>query len=329
MYNTQSVPRGVIFDLGDVLFSWSANTSTSIPARTLKAILSTEIWHNYERGEIARDTCYELSAQRFSIPVSEIAEAFVQSRNSLRPNDSIVAFLRDLRKDSAIKVYAMSNVGKEDFEDLETKMDWLLFDQVFTSAAACMRKPEPRFYSYVLEQIGLVGNQVTFIDDKEENVHAAQALGIRSFVFGDSTIALLREMFDSPVGKGWRYLFQNAKQCDSVTTNGISFADNFAKLLIADLLDDQTLTGLSWGSKNTWNFFSGETALIPEGVFPDDLDTTSLALKVLRPSSADTVSLVLDTMTQYVNDDGTFQVSRQDSDRAGMSDAKGHLLKYN
>ncbi|KAI1108083.1 HAD-like protein [Nemania sp. NC0429] len=304
MNSPQPLSRGIIFDLGDVLFTWSANTSTSIPARTVKAILSTEIWHSYERGEISRDNCYELSSQKFSLPMSEIAEAFVQSRKSLQPNDRIVALLRDLKKDSAIKVYAMSNVGKEDFEDLATKMDWPLFDQVFTSAAAGMRKPEPKFYSHVLEKIGLAGNQVTFVDDKEENVHAAQTLGIRCFVFRDTTVPLLREMFDSPVGRGWRCLIRNAKQCDSVTSNGVAFADNFAKLLVADLLDDHTLADLSWGSKNTWNFFA---ALVPGGVFPDDLDTTSLALKVLRPSSGDTISLVLDTMTQYVNDDGTFQ----------------------
>ncbi|KAJ8119514.1 hypothetical protein ONZ43_g3547 [Nemania bipapillata] len=239
MYYVQAIPRGIIFDLGDVLFSWSATTSTSIPARTLRAILSTDIWHRYERGEITRDNCYELSAKRLSLPGSEIAEAFAQSRLSLQPNNSIVAFLRDLKSDSAIKVYAMSNVGKEDFEDLAAQMDWTLFDRVFTSAAAGTRKPEPHFYSHVLDQVGLIGSQVAFVDDKKENVNAAQTLGIRSFVFGDSTVAILRDIFDSPVGKGWRYLFQNAAKCDSITMNGVAFADNFSKLLIADLLDDK------------------------------------------------------------------------------------------
>ena len=51
----------------------------------------------------------------------------------------------------------------------------------------------------------------------------------------------------------------------------------------------------------------GEPVLIPSGYFPDDLDTTSLALKVLRPHS-DVVSSVLDEMLGYVNSDGTIQV---------------------
>jgi HAD superfamily hydrolase (TIGR01509 family) len=235
----QAPPRGVIFDLGDVLFTWSANTTTIIPARKLRDILTTPIWYSYERGEITRDACYELSARQFSLPLSEIAEAFAQARQSLQPNQTIVSFLRELRNDPVIQVYAMSNVGKEDFEELATKMDWPLFDQVFTSATAGMRKPELGFYHHVLDQIGLSGNQVAFIDDKDENVNAARALGIRGFVFGESTVHTLHEMFNSPVGKGWRYLFQNAKQCDSVTDSGVTFADNFAKLLIVDSLQDQ------------------------------------------------------------------------------------------
>ncbi|GAB1319343.1 Alpha-D-glucose-1-phosphate phosphatase [Madurella fahalii] len=307
MDSLQAPPRGVIFDLGDVLLSWSAKTTTTIPAKKLRAILSTPVWYSYERGDITRDACYELSARQFSLLKSEIAEAFAQARQSLQPDHDIVAFIRELKKDSAIKVYAMSNVGKEDFEELATKLDWSLFDRVFTSGAAGMRKPELKFYCHVLDHIDLDGHQVVFIDDKEENVLAAQAAGIPGFVFGRSTIHVLREMFDSAVGKGWRYLFRNAETCDSITDSGVTFADNFAKLLIMDSLQDRTLIDLRWGSRKTWNFFAGKTALVPGGYFPDDLDTTALALQVLRPVSPETVSSVLDKMAEYVNDDGTFQ----------------------
>ncbi|OTB13101.1 hypothetical protein K445DRAFT_14092 [Daldinia sp. EC12] len=303
----QAPPRSLVFDLGDVLFTWSANTTTSIPAQKLRDILSTPIWCSYERGEISRDVCYELSAQQFSLPASEIAEAFAQARESLQPDLAIVSFLRELKKDPSIHVYAMSNIGKEDFEEIATKTDWGIFDRVFTSATAGMRKPELRFYRHVLDHINLAGNQVVFIDDKEENVNGAQAVGIRGFVFGKLTAHMLHEMLNNPVGKGWRYLFQNAKQCDSITDGGVVFADNFARLLVADTLKDRSLVDLSWGSKKTWNFFSGKPVLIPEGIFPDDLDTTALALRVLQPSPTEVTSSILDMMAEYVREDGSFQ----------------------
>lgn len=239
MESLQAPPRAVIFDLGDVLFTWSATTTTTIPARTLRDILSTPTWDSYERGEITRDVCYELSAQKLSIKTSEISAAFSQARESLQSNDAIIQLLRELKKDPSVQLYAMSNIGKEDFEDLESKMDWSLFDRIFTSAAAGTRKPEMSFYRYVLNQINLDGNQVIFIDDKEENVYAASELGIRGFVFEESTVEYLHKILNGPVGKGWRYLFQNASHCDSVTSSGVSFADNFVKLLILDVLGDR------------------------------------------------------------------------------------------
>lgn len=64
-----------------------------------------------------------------------------------------------------------------------------------------------------------------------------------------------------------------------------------------------------WNGATDKDATLGQAALIPGGVFPDDLDTTSLALKALRPTSAKFISSVLDTMAEYVNDDGSFQVS--------------------
>jgi HAD superfamily hydrolase (TIGR01509 family) len=235
----QPPPRAVIFDLGDVLFAWSAKTTTTIPSRKLRDILSTAIWSSYDRGEITRDTCYELSGLEFSLSASEIAEAFAQARKSIHTNPGLIDLIHTLKQDSAVNVYAMSNIGREDFEGLSEILDWSLFDRVFTSAAAGMRKPELRFYHYVLDQIGLAGSQVIFIDDKEENVNAAREVDIRSLVSSESTVVKLRQMFESPAARGWRWLFRNAKRCNSVTDNGVSFADNFAKLLILDTLLDQ------------------------------------------------------------------------------------------
>lgn len=64
---------------------------------------------------------------------------------------------------------------------------------------------------------------------------------------------------------------------------------------------------------------AGETALVPGGKFPDDLDTTSLALSVLRPPS-DIASSVLDTMANYVTEDGSFQVSHRRTSEDGPLD---------
>ena len=175
----RSPPKGVIFDLGDVLLTWSPDTSTSISAKMMGSILSSSTWMKYERGLVDQDTCYYQIAQDLSIPVSEVAEAFSQARDSLRPNNAILSFIHDLKAKSpgATKIIAMSNMAKEDFASISTKMmDWSLFDQIFISGHAGIRKPDLEFYQYVLREIELSPEEVVFIDDRQENILAARSL---------------------------------------------------------------------------------------------------------------------------------------------------------
>lgn len=132
----------------------------------------------------------------------------------------------------------MSNIGKEDFAAISDKIDWSLFDGVFTSGEAGMRKPDKAFFHYVLRRIELAPELVTFIDDKKQNVLAAQTLGINSIVFTESTVHDLRRRIDDPVSKGVAYLRRHAGRLDSVTNTGVPVPENFAQLLILEATQD-------------------------------------------------------------------------------------------
>ena len=236
-------PKGIIFDLGDVLFTWSPNTSTTIPAKMMRSMLSSTIWMKYECGDIEQDACYYQIAQHFSVPAFEVAEAFSQARDSLQPNYDMVSFIRDFKQQSqgAIEIYAMSNISKEDWAVLSTKMpDWSIFNQVFTSGHAGMRKPDPEFYRHVLQEIRLSPEETLFIDDKMENVLAAKSLGIDSLVFDNNVTVLhaLRTILHDPVGRAFQYLHRHAQHFDSITETGVDVPNNFAQLLILDAMQD-------------------------------------------------------------------------------------------
>lgn len=237
--SSQGPVKGIIFDLGDVLFTWSPNTNTSISAGTLRKILSSSTWFEYECGHLKQDACYKQIAQEFSVEDSQVAEAFSQARESLQPENMVVTFLKHLRESALVKLYAMSNVAREDFAALSQKMDWSLFDRVFTSGAVGMRKPDPNFFKYVLDEIKLAPEQVVFVDDKRENVLAADCLGLRGILFDHSTVHTLQILLGGPVAKGYEYLYRNAKQFDSITDGGVVVQDNFAELLILEATQDQ------------------------------------------------------------------------------------------
>ena len=231
--------KGIIFDLGDVLLTWSPKTDISVPAGTLRKILSSSAWFEYECGRLKQDACYEEIAHEFSVEVSQVAEAFSQARESLQPEDKVVKLLKHLKESASVNLYAMSNVAREDFAALSQNLDWSLFDRVFTSGAVGMRKSDPNFLNYILEGIKLAPEQVVFVDDKPENVLAADSLGLRGMLFDSSTVHTLQILLGGPVAKAYEYLYRNARYFNSITDSGIVVQDNFAELLILEATQDQ------------------------------------------------------------------------------------------
>jgi len=66
-----------------------------------------------------------------------------------------------------------------------------LFDLIVTSAEEGVTKPDARIYQTMLDRLCMRPAEAVFIDDNNENVQAARAIGIRSilFVTNEQTIA--------------------------------------------------------------------------------------------------------------------------------------------
>ena len=236
----------IIFDLGDVLFTWSANTGTSISPKTLHSILRSVTWFEYEKGNIGEEETYRLAAAEFSLDSSELGAAFSVARESLRSDPSMVTFLHELKGNNDIHLFAMSNISAPDWEILRHKAspeDWALFERVFTSAAARERKPNLGYFHQVLESTGIDPRRTAFVDDKLENVVSAQSLGFQGIVFtsSDEVARELRALVRNPVADGEQYLRDHAKEMKSVTNTGVVLEENFAQLLILEVTGDQSL----------------------------------------------------------------------------------------
>ena len=231
--------RILIFDLGDVLFSWSPVNSTSIPPKTAKAILSSTIWGQYECGRLSEDECYRLSADKFSLNIEDVRQAVLDMRASIQPDDAFARFIGELKAEvqGGLRIFAMSNISAPDYAVTRRKFaDWSIFERVFTSAAAGMRKPDLRFFKYVLDEIKAEASSVVFVDDKSENVLAACSLGMNGIVFDDvkRVRQMLRYFVGDPVSRGLAFLEARRGQLESVTNLGHQVSENFAQLLILE-----------------------------------------------------------------------------------------------
>jgi len=126
----------VIFDLGDVLFTWEPSTPKSpLPAKVLRSILRSFNWFEYEKGNLEEHEVYSLVAQDFNVEPSDVESAFQAARDSLKSNPRMLKVISELRE-AGLAIYAMSNISAPDWEVLNTKAtveEWALFDYTFTS----------------------------------------------------------------------------------------------------------------------------------------------------------------------------------------------------
>jgi FMN phosphatase YigB (HAD superfamily) len=136
IYTNSKRYTAVIFDLGDVLFTWALSTPKSpLPAKVLRNILHSFHWFEYEKGNLEEHEVYSLVAQEFNVAPSDVENAFQAARDSLKSNPKMLEVIWELKK-AGLSIYAMSNISAPDWEVLTTKAtveEWALFDHTFTS----------------------------------------------------------------------------------------------------------------------------------------------------------------------------------------------------
>jgi len=74
------------------------------------------------------------------------------------------------------------------------KTDWIIdgaFDHIITSCDVKLIKPDPAIYQLALKRAGCSPDESVFLDDREVNVHAAEALGIHGILVKDKDQAIM------------------------------------------------------------------------------------------------------------------------------------------
>lgn len=236
--------KALVFDFGNVLCTWTPQKDTAVHPKKLKQIMSSDIWHDYERGRyLSADECYRAVEKRFGVKASDLDSAMTSARSSLQPASITLDYLTDLlKRHEALRIYGLTNTPRPEEGSVQSiAQQWPIFDRIYTSGSLDMRKPDICSYESVLREIGLPAEAVLFVDDSQENILAAQSIGIQTILF-QTHEQMYREIenhFGNPVSRGKEFLASNAKSLDSISDNGITIHDNFAQLLIVDLTGNE------------------------------------------------------------------------------------------
>ncbi|OCL07521.1 HAD-like protein, partial [Glonium stellatum] len=281
----------LILDLGGVIIR-GTGLSTAVKAvsqKTFAEIRSSQTWEAYQCGFVSEADCYSQVIAEVTEPIaaSQVHQAIVEARRAVRFNHALASAIEEL-KDAArggLRVFAMSNISQPDYAEIKSRKSivWDLFDGIYTSWSAGMRKPDMDFYQHVLNETNANPLRTVFVDDSIDNVLIARSCGMKGLLFENTETCarMLRNLFGNPLSRGERYLAENARGLESVTVDGDIVYDNFSQFLILSATGKRDIVAFKeHHGKDTWNYLAEDLKHTLK-MFPDDVDTTSIALMTL------------------------------------------------
>jgi putative hydrolase of the HAD superfamily len=177
--------RLYIFDMGGVV---SRNTNVTPEIAAYLEFDGAKMLDTV-RDDFNRLTTGKIPVQefmrRFSAKTGHAVEDDLLTR-FFKPelDPDVVAIIHRL-KDGTRVVAGTNTIGPHYRIHLQ-QGDYRIFDAVYASHLIGLAKPDPAFYTYILEHEGCPADRAVFVDDFPPNVEAAGALGIRSLLFTDS-----------------------------------------------------------------------------------------------------------------------------------------------
>lgn len=190
----REAPKAVLFDFGRVisapkpasLFA-SYERDLKLPQGCLNRLMFDDpVWEDTLLGRRSLDEYWEIVGTRLGLRNAEAVAAFRARYDAdERPNTPVITMIHNLYGRVALAV--LSNAPRGLSAWLARWGILSLFDAVICSAEEGVRKPWKEAYRLAFERLRVSPREALFVDDSEENVKAAETLGITSHLYRNST----------------------------------------------------------------------------------------------------------------------------------------------
>ncbi len=176
-----------LFDLGGVFFDWDPNYffKNVFDDDEERKYFLTEVcndqWNlQQDAGRSIAEAELEL-IPKFPHYENQIKMYYKNHRKMIRDTfEESIEVLRQL-KDKNYKCYVLSNWSAETFEGIPTDYPFMqLFDGLLISGEDKLIKPDQAIYELVKKRFNLDPEETVFIDDKLENIEAAQKMNFKT-----------------------------------------------------------------------------------------------------------------------------------------------------
>jgi 2-haloacid dehalogenase len=203
----------VVFDLGGVLLDWNPRhlyrklfDGDDVAMERFLATVCTSDWNEeQDAGRTFAEACASLKSDHPAH--AELIDAWVERQSEMFSGAiaGTVEILAELRA-GGVPLYALTNFSAETFPAARERFEFLSwFRGTLVSGDVKMIKPDPRIFEHFLEIFAIDPAHAVYIDDRQNNVDAAVALGMHGVLFTDPPqlrMELVRLGLLSPIREG-------------------------------------------------------------------------------------------------------------------------------
>ncbi len=186
--------KNIVFDVGGVLVDFcymeymrKLGFSEKICREFEKDIIYSELWNDMDRGDLMLEEAgikFKKRLREMHKPCDDEVDLFIENIKDIVKEYPYSKRLLQSLKDAGYGVYILSNYPR-DLADMHWKDFKFLpvADGYIISAYERIVKPDEKIYRLLTEKFGIDLTESVFIDDRQINIDAANALGMKGILF--------------------------------------------------------------------------------------------------------------------------------------------------
>lgn len=182
--------KNIVLDVGKVLVAWEpeqAMRGLGMDEPTVNAVADATVrtpdWDEMDRGALEDEEMIARFTAHAPAYADEIRFFVEHVGAAIRRFPYTMDWIARM-KQSEYRVYILSNYARRTFRQTGEELAFLdLVDGAVFSYEIKMVKPEPGIYQTLCRKYGLKPEECLFLDDRQENVDGARAVGMEAICF--------------------------------------------------------------------------------------------------------------------------------------------------
>lgn len=175
--------KNIVFDIGNVLATFKPKDFLMDIFKDAKLadqffeVFFTKLWHEYDQGLYTKEQMIQKGLQNMpdqKEKIKNMMDIWTSYVVGIQKNIDLI----HIYQKKGYKVYILSNIPEDSYIYLKEHYNFI--DQVdggIYSYQHKLIKPDVEVFEVLLDQYDLKANECIFIDDKKENIRAAERLG--------------------------------------------------------------------------------------------------------------------------------------------------------